>query len=81
MNLAAPTAGVSRSVLTPLGWRATRMTLEKLDLLNLPKPIRGTINGFFRALNAASTKEAIEREGALEIALFLGREAVKPRSD
>jgi hypothetical protein len=53
------------------------MPQERLDLLKLPKPIRGPINDLVRALNAASTREDIEREGALEIALILGLETAK----
>lgn len=53
------------------------MPPEKFDLLNPPHPIRGPINDLVRALNAASTKEAIEREGTLEIALILGLETAK----
>ncbi|RZA28559.1 MAG: hypothetical protein EOP02_07020, partial [Proteobacteria bacterium] len=44
------------------------------DLLKLPKDVRGSINDLVRALNAASTKADVEREGALEIALILGLE-------
>lgn len=53
------------------------MPQERLDLLKLPKPIRGPIDDLVRALNAASTREDIEREGALEIALILGLETAK----
>jgi hypothetical protein len=53
------------------------MPQERLDMLKLPKPIRGPINDLVRALNAASTREDIEREGALEIALILGLETAK----
>lgn len=48
------------------------MPQERLDLLKLPKDVRGPINDLVRALNAASTRADIEREGALEIALILG---------
>ncbi|MBD8730352.1 hypothetical protein [Pseudomonas sp. CFBP 13710] len=50
------------------------MPQERLDLLKLPKDVRGSVNGLVRALNAASTKADVEREGALEIALILGLE-------
>lgn len=53
------------------------MLQERLDLLKLPKPIRGPINDLARALNAASTKEDIEREGSLEIALILELETAR----
>ncbi|MGI4836020.1 MAG: hypothetical protein ACRYF9_00200 [Janthinobacterium lividum] len=53
------------------------MPQERLDLLKLPKPVRGPINDLVRALNAASTREDIEREGTLEIALILGLETSK----
>jgi hypothetical protein len=53
------------------------MPQERLDMLKLPKPIRGPINDLVRALNAASTREDIEREGALEIAMILGLETAK----
>jgi len=53
------------------------MPQERLDLLKLPKPVRGPINDLVRALNAASTREDIEREGTLEIALILGLETAK----
>lgn len=50
------------------------MPHERLDLLKLPKDVRGSINDLVQALNAASTKADVEREGALEIALILGLE-------
>lgn len=50
------------------------MPQERLNLLKLPKAIRDPVNDLVRALNAASTREDIEREGALEIALILGLE-------
>ncbi|AIS18148.1 hypothetical protein [Pseudomonas rhizosphaerae] len=50
------------------------MPQERLDLLKLPKDVRNSVNGLVRALNAASTKADVEREGALEIALILGLE-------
>ncbi len=53
------------------------MPQERLDLLKLPKPVRGPINDLVRALNAASTRTDVEREGALEIALILGLETAK----
>lgn len=53
------------------------MPQERIDLLKLPKPIRGPINDLVRSLNAASTREDIEREGAFEIALILGLETAK----
>lgn len=47
---------------------------ERLDLLKLPKAIRDPINGLVRAFNAASTREGIESEGAMQIALILALE-------
>lgn len=53
------------------------MPQERLDLLRLPKPIRGPINDLVRSLNAASTRADIEAEGALQIAFILGLETAK----
>lgn len=53
------------------------MSQDPMDLSRLPKPIRGEINDLMRALNAASTREDIEREGALEIDLIRGLETTK----
>lgn len=53
------------------------MPQERLDLLRLPKPVRGPIDDLVRALNAASTREDIEREGTLQIALIMGLETTK----
>lgn len=53
------------------------MPQQKIDLLNLPKPIRGPVNDLIRALNAASTREDIEREGAMEISFILGLETAR----
>jgi Tfp pilus assembly protein PilO len=43
------------------------MPQEKLDLLRLQKPIRDEMNDLLRALNAASTREDLEAERALQI--------------
>ena len=40
--------------------------------MSLPKPIQGLVNDLVRALNAASTKEDIEREGEMQIAFIMG---------
>lgn len=53
------------------------MPQERLDLLRLPKPIRGPVNDLVRSLNAASTRADIEAEGALQIAFILGLETAK----
>lgn len=46
------------------------MLQERLDLLKLPKPVRNQIDDLVRALNAASTREDVEREGEMQIALI-----------
>ncbi|KQQ62412.1 hypothetical protein IFR09_08315 [Pseudomonas syringae] len=43
------------------------MPQEKIDLLRLQKPIRDEMNDLLRALNAASTREDIEAERAIQI--------------
>lgn len=53
------------------------MPQERLDLLRLPKPIRGPVNDLVRSLNAASTRADVEAEGALQIAFILGLETAK----
>ena len=46
------------------------MLQERLDLLKLTKPVRSQIDDLVRALNAASTREDLEREGEMQIALI-----------
>ncbi|WP_213880568.1 hypothetical protein [Pseudomonas sp. dw_358] len=53
------------------------MPQERLDLLKLPKPVRGPINDLVRALNAASTRADIEREGEMQIAVILELEKTR----
>lgn len=53
------------------------MPQERIATLRLPKPIQGQIDDLVRALNAASTKEAVQREGAMEISFILGLETAK----
>lgn len=53
------------------------MPQERLDLLRLPKPIRGPIDKLLRSLDAASTREDVESEGELQIAFILGLETAK----
>jgi hypothetical protein len=53
------------------------MPQERIDALRLPKSIQGALNDLVRALNAASTKVDIEREGAMEIAFIMGLEATR----
>jgi len=53
------------------------MLQERLDALRLPKYLRGEIDDFVRALSAADGKEAIEREGQMQIAFILGVEKAK----
>lgn len=53
------------------------MPQERLDLLKLPRDVRVQINGLVRALNAADSREDVEREGALEIAMILGLEQAR----
>ena len=55
------------------------MPQQKLDLLNLPKPLRGPISDLVRALNAASTREDIEREAALQISFIHELESGKKK--
>lgn len=43
---------------------------ERLDALRLPKPVRNQIDDLVRALNAASTRVDVEREGEMQIALI-----------
>jgi hypothetical protein len=50
------------------------MLQERIDALRLPKSSRGEIDDLVRALNAADGKEAIEREGQMQIAFILGLE-------
>ena len=53
------------------------MPQERLDLLRLPKPIRGPIDKLLRSLDAASTREDVESEGELQIEFILGLETAK----
>jgi hypothetical protein len=53
------------------------MPQERIAALKLPKPIQGLVNDLVRALNAASTKEDIEREGEMEIAFITGLETAR----
>lgn len=53
------------------------MPQERIEALRLHKSIQGPINDLVRALNAASTREDIEREGAMEIAFILGLESTR----
>lgn len=53
------------------------MLEERLDRLKLPKPARGPINDLVRALNAASIREDIEREGVLQMEVIRELEAGK----
>ena len=45
--------------------------------MSLPKPIQGLVNDLVRALNAASTKEDIEREGEMQIAFIMEPETAR----
>ncbi len=47
------------------------MPQQRLDLLKLPKPVRDPIQKLVRSLEAASTREAIESEGAMALS-FIG---------
>jgi hypothetical protein len=53
------------------------MLQEQLDLLKLPKPVRNQIDDLVRALNAASTREDVEREGEMQIALIGALESAR----
>lgn len=53
------------------------MLQERLDLLKLPKPVRNQIDDLVRALNAASTREDVEREGEMQIALIGALESAR----
>jgi hypothetical protein len=53
------------------------MPQERIEALRLHKSIQGPVNDLVRALNAASTREDVEREGAMEIAFILGLETAK----
>ncbi|SEQ15174.1 hypothetical protein SAMN03159444_01184 [Pseudomonas sp. NFACC02] len=50
------------------------MPQERIEALRLHRSIQGPVNDLVRALNAASTREDVEREGAMEIAFILGLE-------
>jgi hypothetical protein len=53
------------------------MPQERIEALRLPKPIQGPVSDLVRALNAASTKEDIEREGEMQIAFIMGLETAR----
>ena len=53
------------------------MPQERIEALRLHKSIQGPINDLVRALNASTTREDIEREGAMEIAFILGLETTR----
>jgi hypothetical protein len=53
------------------------MLQEQLDLLKLPKPVRNQIDDLVRALNAASTRADVEREGEMQIALIGSLESAR----
>lgn len=53
------------------------MPQERIAALRLPKPIQGPIDDLVRALNAATTKEDLEREAAMEISFILSLETSK----
>jgi hypothetical protein len=53
------------------------MPQEKIDLLNIPKAFRDPLQKLVRSLRAASTREEIEREGAMELSFILGLESTK----
>lgn len=53
------------------------MPQEQLDLLRLPKAIRGQVDKLVRSLDAASTREDIEREGTMQISFIFGLEAAR----
>jgi hypothetical protein len=53
------------------------MLQEQLDQLKLPKPVRNQIDDLVRALNAASTREDVEREGEMQIALIGALESAR----
>ncbi|WP_434678104.1 hypothetical protein J3P77_18865 [Pseudomonas sp. R1-18] len=53
------------------------MLQEQLDQLKLPKPVRNQIDDMVRALNAASTREDVEREGEMQIALIGALESAR----
>jgi len=53
------------------------MPQERIAALRLPKAMQGQIDDLVRALNAASDRQGIEREGEMQIAFILGLEATK----
>jgi len=53
------------------------MPQERIEALRLLKPIQGPVNDLVRALNAASTKEDIEREGEMQIAFIMELETAR----
>ncbi|MBI6557422.1 hypothetical protein YA0850_34410 [Pseudomonas veronii] len=50
---------------------------EQLDLLKLPKDVRGPVSDLVRALEATSTRADIESEGAMQLAFILSLEKAK----
>lgn len=46
------------------------MPQEKLDLLRLPKAVRGPIDKLVRSLDAASTRADLESEAEMQIAFI-----------
>lgn len=53
------------------------MLEEQIRALRLPKSLQNEIDDLVRALNAAEEREAIEREGAMQVAFILGLEKAK----
>ena len=53
------------------------MPEERITALRLPKALQGDIDDLVRALNAASDKTALEREGEMQIALIHALEKSK----
>ncbi|SBW85132.1 hypothetical protein PVE_P0088 (plasmid) [Pseudomonas veronii 1YdBTEX2] len=53
------------------------MLQEQLDLLKLPKDVRGPVSDLVRALEATSTRADIESEGAMQLAFILSLEKAK----
>lgn len=53
------------------------MLQEQIDALRLPKYLKGEVDDFVRALNAADGEEAIRREGEMQTAFILGIEKAK----
>jgi len=53
------------------------MPQEKIDQLRLQKPVRDEMNDLLRALNAASTREGLEAERAVQIEVIQGLESTR----